>query len=75
LIVSLLLGFLMVNLLQPGVGIVIAGQSSVAATSAFGIENFIDHVVPLADGEILQIVVFSIFACVALVALGSVAIL
>src|SRR5258708_18508103 len=79
-IVSLLLGLLMVNLLQPGVGIVIADQSSATAnlaTSAFSIENFIDHVVPtsifkaLADGEILQIVVFSIFAGVALVALGE----
>src|ERR1700731_2211227 len=79
-IVSLLLGLLMVNLLQPGGGIAIADQSSVSpnlATSAFSIENFIDHVVPtsifkaLADGEILQIVVFSIFAGVALVALGE----
>src|SRR5258707_496654 len=79
-IVSLLLGLLMVNLLQPGVGIAIADQSSTTAnlaTAAFSIENFVDHVVPtsifkaLADGEILQIVVFSIFAGVALVALGE----
>src|ERR1700676_140644 len=78
-IVSLLLGLLMVNVLQPGVGIVIADRSTTAnlSTSAFSIENFIDHVVPtsifkaLADGEILQIVVFSIFAGVALVALGE----
>src|SRR3984893_16384817 len=79
-IVSLLLGLLMVNLLQPGAGIEIADQSGTTAnlaTSAFSIENFIDHVVPtsifkaLADGEILQIVVFSIFAGVALVALGE----
>src|SRR5215831_16004539 len=60
--------------------IVIADQSATTAnlsTAAFSIENFIDHVVPtsifkaLADGEILQIVVFSIFAGVALVALGE----
>src|SRR5580698_3376461 len=79
-IVSLLLGLLMVNLLQPGVGIAIADQSSTTAnlaTSAFSIENFVDHVVPtsifkaLADGEILQIVVFSIFAGVAIMALGE----
>src|ERR1700720_4100793 len=77
-IVSLLLGLLMVDILQPGVGIAIADQSSTTAnlaTSAFSIENFIDHVVPtsifkaLADGEILQIVGFSIFAGVALVRL------
>src|SRR5215467_6509434 len=79
-IVSLLLGLFMVNVLQPGAGIVIADQSATTAnlsTAAFSIENFIDHVVPtsifkaLADGEILQIVVFSIFAGVALVALGE----
>jgi Na+/H+-dicarboxylate symporter len=79
-IVSLLLGLLMVNLLQPGAGIAIADQSGTTAnlaTSAFTLDNFIDHVVPtsifkaLADGEILQIVVFSIFAGVALVALGE----
>src|SRR5712672_289018 len=79
-IVSLLLGLLMVDLLQPGVGITIADQSTTTAnlsTAAFSIENFVDHLVPtsifkaLADGEILQIVVFSIFAGVALVALGE----
>jgi Na+/H+-dicarboxylate symporter len=79
-IVSLLLGLLMVNLLQPGVGIVIADQGANTAnlaTSAFSIENFVDHVVPtsifkaLAEGEILQIVVFSIFAGVAIMALGE----
>src|SRR5258708_222447 len=78
-IVSLLLGLLMVNVLQPGVGIVIADPATPAnlSTAAFSIENFVDHVVPtsifraLADGEILQIVVFSLFAGVALVALGE----
>ena len=79
-IVSLLLGLLMVNLLQPGVGIQISDQAQATAglsTEAFSVENFVDHVVPtsifkaLADGEILQIVVFSLFAGVALVALGE----
>lgn len=79
-IVSLLLGLLMVNILQPGVGIAIADQSGTTAnlsTAAFSVENFVDHAVPtsifkaLADGEILQIVVFSLFAGVALVALGE----
>src|ERR1700692_2205410 len=48
-IVSLLLGLLMVDLLQPGVGIVIADQGANAAnltTQAFSIEGFIDHLVP-----------------------------
>src|SRR5262249_11072708 len=79
-IVSLLLGLVMVNLLQPGVGLAIADQSTTTAnlsTSAFSVENFIDHLVPtsifraLADGEILQIVVFSVIAGVALVAIGE----
>jgi Na+/H+-dicarboxylate symporter len=79
-IVSLLLGLFMVDLLQPGVGIVIADSGKNAAnltTQAFSIENFIDHLVPtsifksLAEGEILQIVVFSVFAGVAIMALGD----
>jgi Na+/H+-dicarboxylate symporter len=79
-IVSLLLGLFMVNILQPGVGITIADEGGNAAnltTAAFSVENFIDHVVPtsifksLAEGEILQIVVFSIFAGVAIMALGE----
>jgi Na+/H+-dicarboxylate symporter len=79
-IVSLLLGLLMVNILQPGVGIVIADQGNNTAnlnTQAFSIDNFIDHLVPtslfksLADGEILQIVVFSVFAGVAIMAMGE----
>ena len=79
-IVSLLLGLFMVDLLQPGAGIVIADAGKNAAnltTQAFSIDNFIDHVVPtsifksLADGEILQIVVFSVFAGVAIMAMGE----
>ena len=79
-IASLLLGLLMVDLLQPGVGIVIADQGANTAnlsTEAFSIEKFIDHLVPtsvfksLADGEILQIVVFSVFAGVAVMAMGE----
>jgi Na+/H+-dicarboxylate symporter len=79
-IVSLLLGLTMVDLLQPGVGIQIADSGANAAnltTQAFSLDNFIDHVVPtsifksLADGEILQIVVFSVFAGVAIMAMGE----
>ncbi|MBV9824604.1 MAG: dicarboxylate/amino acid:cation symporter [Alphaproteobacteria bacterium] len=79
-IISLLLGLTMVDLLQPGVGIVIAdqgGNTANLATGAFTVDNFIDHLVPtsifksLAEGEILQIVVFSLFAGVAIMALGE----
>jgi Na+/H+-dicarboxylate symporter len=78
-IFSLLLGLTMVDLLQPGVGAVVDQGANTAnlTTQAFSIEGFIDHLVPtsifksLAEGEILQIVVFSIFAGVALMALGE----
>ncbi|WP_448951367.1 dicarboxylate/amino acid:cation symporter [Labrys neptuniae] len=79
-IVSLLLGLAMANLIQPGHGIVIADQSGNTAniqTASFSFKNFIEHLVPtsifkaMADGEILQIVVFSLFAGVALMALGE----
>ena len=79
-IISLLLGLFMVDTLQPGVGIQIADQGTNTAnlsTQAFSIDNFIDHLVPtslfksLADGEILQIVVFSVFAGVAIMAMGE----
>src|SRR6202044_10340 len=70
-IVSLILGLFMVNLLQPGVGIVIADQGAQTdnlSTAAFSIDNFVEHVVPPPlfkpppAGEIPKIVVFSIFA-------------
>jgi Na+/H+-dicarboxylate symporter len=79
-IVSLLLGLLMVDLLKPGTGIVIAGENAAAAnltTQSFNLDNFIEHLVPtslfksLADGEILQIVVFSVFAGIAVMAMGE----
>src|SRR5882757_43490 len=67
-IFSLLLGLTMVDVLQPGVGAVVDQGTNTAnlARQAFSIEGFIDHLVPtslfkaLAEGEILQIVVFSI---------------
>ncbi|MBV8536649.1 MAG: dicarboxylate/amino acid:cation symporter [Alphaproteobacteria bacterium] len=78
-IFSLLLGLAMVDFLQPGLGAVVdkATNTSNLSTQAFSIEGFIDHLVPtslfksLADGEILQIVVFSVFAGVAIMALGE----
>ncbi|MER8848543.1 dicarboxylate/amino acid:cation symporter [Mesorhizobium australicum] len=80
-VVSLALGLLMANLLHPGVGIVIADQGANTAnlsTQSFSLSSFVDHLVPtsvfksLAEGEILQIVVFAVFAGIALMALGDV---
>lgn len=79
-LVSLSLGLLMVNLLQPGAGFSLdqASTTDTAPTAeAFTLAGFITHLVPrsiieaMATNEILQIVVFSVFAGTALAALGE----
>jgi Na+/H+-dicarboxylate symporter len=74
--VSLLLGLLMVNLLQPGANfpgtLPDKTQSTGLPVSAFSVEKFLTHLVPtsiadaMAQNEILQIVVFAVFFSVAL---------
>jgi Na+/H+-dicarboxylate symporter len=78
---SLGLGILMVNLLGPGVGVGLAlpaaDAASGIATKAFDFKQFIGHIVPksiieaMATNEVLQIVVFSLFAGVALIQMGA----
>ena len=80
-LVSLLLGMLLANLLQPGhnLGLPLPdiGSSANLATSKFTLKDFVSHLVPksfaeaMANNEILQIVVFSMFFGVALAALGE----
>jgi Na+/H+-dicarboxylate symporter len=80
-LVSLLLGMLMVNLLQPGVDLALpipdAGSSPNLKTSGLTLKEFVTHLVPksiveaMANNEILQIVVFAIFSGVAIAALGE----
>lgn len=80
-VVSLLLGLLMVNLLQPGANMNLplpdAGQSTNLKVSSLTLKEFIPHLVPasvieaMATNEILQIVVFSIFAGLAIASLGE----
>ena len=77
--VSLLLGLLMVNLLQPGANfpgtLPDKTQSTGLPVSQFSIEKFLTHLIPtsiadaMAQNEILQIVVFAVFFAVALGAL------
>src|SRR6201986_5156301 len=77
--VSLLLGMVMVNLLQPGANFPgpppETGQPTGLPVSAFSIEKFLTHLIPtsiadaMAQNEILQIVVFAVFFAVALGAL------
>ncbi len=79
-LVSLTLGAVIVNLLQPGVGVGLALPAAYAATgvakSAFNLKDFVTHLVPssifdaMAKNEVLQIVVFSCFAGVGLIAIG-----
>lgn len=70
-IISLLLGMFMVEWLKPGVGIHldlgVQEAIKVPSTDGFTLEKFIEHLIPtsiikaMADNEILQIVVFSLF--------------
>ncbi|OYY63920.1 dicarboxylate/amino acid:cation symporter [Sphingomonas sp. 28-62-11] len=80
-LVSLTLGLLMVNLLQPGVGVNLAlpavDASSGVDRSAFDLAKFLIHIVPtsaldaMATNDILQLVVFSLFFGVGLAAVGE----
>ena len=79
-LVSLSLGLVMVNLLQPGVGVGLLpppGSDTGVAKTAFDLKTFIGHIVPksifeaLSTNEVLQIVVFSMFAGVGLIAIGE----
>ena len=80
-LVSLLLGLFLANVLQPGhnLGLPLPdiGASANLATSKFTLKDFATHLVPrsvaeaMANNEILQIVVFSMFFGVALSALGD----
>jgi Na+/H+-dicarboxylate symporter len=74
--ISLLLGLVMVNLLQPGANfpgtLPEKGQSTGLPVSAFSIEKFLTHLIPtsitdaMANNEILQIVVFAMFFSIAI---------
>lgn len=78
---SLTLGLIMATLLHPGLNIGLplpdVGTATNLKTNAFTLKDFIAHLVPrsmaeaMADNEILQIVVFSIFFGTALAALGE----
>ena len=79
--VSLLIGLVMVDLLQPGYNLNLPIPDVNAATnlkaSSLNLKDFVTHLVPrsvfeaMANNEILQIVVFSLFFGVATAALGN----
>ncbi|MBN2971990.1 dicarboxylate/amino acid:cation symporter [Roseomonas aeriglobus] len=80
-LLSLTLGLILVNLFQPGVGLGIpippADAASGVDKAAFDFKNFVAHVFPasgieaMANNEILQIVIFSVFIGVAITAVGE----
>lgn len=82
-LVSLMIGLVLVNLLQPGVGIDLsmadtsAAEDLMSKKTEFGIAKFVEHVIPksiieaMATNEILQIVIFSIFFGVAAASMGD----
>lgn len=80
-LVSLTLGLLLVNLLQPGVGLNLplpdVTASSGVDRSGFDAAKFFIHLVPtsaidaMATNDILQIVIFSLFFGVAMAAVGE----
>ncbi len=80
-LVSLTLGLIMVNLLQPGAGLHLplppVTQSSGVDRAAFDAAKFFTHIVPtsaidaMASNDILQLVVFSIFFGIGMAAVGE----
>ncbi|MCW2763305.1 MAG: dicarboxylate/amino acid:cation symporter, partial [Marmoricola sp.] len=80
-LISLIIGLVMANLLRPGTDLGLPlpdiGASANLATSKFTVKDFVSHLVPksfaeaMANNEILQIVVFSMFFGVALASLGE----
>ena len=80
-VISLLLGILMVTLLQPGAALALplpaVDATADVKTTTLTLKEFVTHLVPrsaaeaMANNEILQIVVFSIFFGVALAAVGE----
>ncbi|WP_309612055.1 dicarboxylate/amino acid:cation symporter [Sphingomonas sp.] len=80
-LISLSLGLILVNLLQPGVGLDLPlpppEAASGIATATFNLKDFISHLVPasiveaMATNEILPIVIFSMFFGVAITAVGE----
>ena len=83
--ISLLIGMFWVNTLKPGVGLKLGNVDMSAATEVtektqnFSTQNFVEHIIPksiveaMANNEILQIVIFSIFFGLAAASMGATA--
>ncbi|WP_423143136.1 dicarboxylate/amino acid:cation symporter [Parablastomonas sp. CN1-191] len=76
-LISIGLGLVMVNLFQPGAGVdVTAPAQAVGEVKKLDFFEFVEHVFPknivgaMADNNVLQILVFALFAGIGLTALG-----
>ena len=75
--IALVIGLLAVNILKPGVGVTLSTTKSEMAAAAQTWDQIIVHVFPtsvikaMAEGDVLQIVVFSMLFAVALGMLGD----
>src|SRR6185436_986120 len=82
-LISLLIGLVLVNYFRPGSYIDLSKADTaglkdlMGKQQAFSLQNFVEHVIPksfveaMANNEILQLVVFSIFFGVAAAAMGD----
>ena len=82
-LISLSLGLILVTIFKPGVGVDISKADPSVLTDllekskGFSLSKFVEHVVPrsvveaMANNEILQLVVFSVFFGVAVTAVGK----
>ncbi len=82
-LISLTLGLILVTITKPGVGVNISNADLEGAkdlmgkTKEFSLDKFVEHVFPrsvfeaMANNEILQLVIFSVFFGVALTAIGK----
>jgi Na+/H+-dicarboxylate symporter len=82
-LISLLIGLVLVNYFRPGQYINLSQQDTaglqdlMGKKQSFSLQNFVEHVIPksfieaMANNEILQLVIFSIFFGVAAAAIGD----
>ncbi|MBS0481578.1 MAG: dicarboxylate/amino acid:cation symporter [Proteobacteria bacterium] len=76
--ISISLGLLMVNVFQPGVGVdLTAPHQAIGEVKKLDLFEFVEHIFPkniigaMAENNVLQILVFALFAGVGLTALGE----
>ena len=76
--ISISLGLLMVNLFQPGIGVDLAAPTkAIGEVKKLDMFEFIEHIFPkniitaLGENNVLQVLVFSLFAGIGLTAIGE----